>query len=74
VTKFIVVTVIFLVTSKVAAKCKLLFNKLASGLIGQFVEPKLILSSSFGVIKLTNGGDMIFGHTLLMPLKLDLSP
>ncbi len=68
-TKYIAMIVVNLVRPKTAAKQELLFNKLASGLRGQFVEQKLMLSSSFRRDQIYKDERYDFGHTLLCYLS-----
>jgi hypothetical protein len=69
VTKIISVTAMNLVAPKAGAKGELLFNKLASGLRGAFVEQKLMLSSSFRCDLICNCYRYDFGHNLLCYLS-----
>ncbi len=68
-TKYIAMIVVNLVTPKATAKQELLFNKLASGLRGQFVEQKLMLSSSFRRDQIYKYERYDFGHTVLCYLS-----
>ncbi len=68
-TKYIAMIAVNFVTPKATAKQELLFNKLASGLRGQFVEQKLMLSSSFRRDQIYKDERYNFGHTLLCYLS-----